>query len=103
MNEDGKRVDEDQAHAGEASHMVGAAAPGQPSDQALPEGWDTVASGTFALYSTPDGGMHLVTDIPGRGVEHKHISGRAFRGMAKLVSGGGPFGRMFRGVANGLD
>lgn len=53
-------------------------------------------AGTFALYQTPDGGFMLVTDIPGRGIEKRHVPGK----MVRLVTSGvgaKMFGNLFGG------
>ena len=54
-------------------------------------------AGTFAIYPRPDGGLELVTDVEGRGIERKTIPGA----LVKMVmSGKGPvggmLGKMFR-------
>ena len=46
---------------------------------AEPEPPTPEVAGTFAIYATPDGGYCLVTDIPGRGVEQRVISGKMVR------------------------
>lgn len=52
-----------------------------------------ILAGTFALYETPDGGMCLVTEVPGRGVEQRIVPGK----LVRLVTSGkglGMFGKM---------
>lgn len=39
-------------------------------------GPELLAGGTFAIYKTPRGGLVLVTEIEGRGVERKSFSPR---------------------------
>lgn len=56
---------------------------------AAPDAPMPVLAGTFALYDTPDGGYVLVTDIPGRGVEHRTFAGKLVRLMT------GRMGRLF--------
>lgn len=51
-------------------------------------------AGTFALYETPDGGFCLVTDVPGRGVEQRIVSGKLVR-MLTSGKGAGMLGKMF--------
>lgn len=53
-----------------------------------------IMAGTFAVYETPDGGFVLVTEIPGRGVEQRVISGKLVR-MVTSGKGAGMLGRIF--------
>lgn len=53
-------------------------------------------AGTFAIYPRPDGGLELVADIEGRGVETRTVPAA----LVKMISSGkGPaakmLGRMF--------
>ena len=50
---------------------------------------DPILAGTFAVYTAPDGGYVLVTDIPGQGVTHKHLPGA----LVRMVTGDGIMGR----------
>lgn len=63
-------------------------AEGEPVDKPQP-----MIAGTFAVYATADGGFCLVTEIPGRGVEQRVISGR----MVRMVTSG-PASKMFGGL-----
>lgn len=50
-------------------------------------------AGTFAIYPTPEGGIVLVTDVEGRGIERRSIPA----GVVKMLNGGGgPVGGMLR-------
>jgi hypothetical protein len=55
-------------------------------------------AGTFALYETPNGGVMLVTDVEGRGVERREFP----PALVKLaMGGGGPMGRTMRKMFGG--
>lgn len=65
-----------------------------PSMTALeqaPDAPEPLIAGTFAIYPRPDGGLELVTDVEGRGVESKTIPAA----LVKMAAGGGgPLGKM---------
>jgi hypothetical protein len=61
-----------------------------------PAGPAPVLAGTFALYHAPDGGLVLVTDVPGRGVETRHVPGKVLR-FVMHGPGSKIFGRLFGG------
>ena len=72
-----------------------------PAAAEQPEAPKPMFAGTFAIYATPDGGLVLVTDVEGRGVEQ-----RAFpAAMVKMLTGtgGGPLGKMARKMFGGPD
>jgi hypothetical protein len=55
-------------------------------------------AGTFALYETPHGGIVLVTDVAGRGVERREFP----PALVKMATGGGGFmGSKLRGMFGG--
>lgn len=73
---------------------------GDPAGVAVPEAPPAapapLIAGTFAIYARPDGGMELVTDVQGRGVERRTVPAAIIKMVA---SGKGPvaglLGRMF--------
>jgi hypothetical protein len=54
-------------------------------------------AGTFAVYQADDGGFVVVTDVAGRGVERRSISGRVIRMVTS-----GPLARTFSGIFGGV-
>ncbi len=64
-----------------------------PPEQPAPAPKEPMMAGTFALYEHESGGIVLVTDIAGRGVETKMIPAM----IVKMVQGGGgPMGATLR-------
>ena len=57
----------------------------------LPDPFEPMIAGTFALYVRPDGGLELVTDVEGRGVEKKTIPAALVKAF---TSGKGPLAGM---------
>ncbi len=47
--------------------------------------------GTFAIYATEQGGLHMITDVEGRGVEHWPVP----PALVKMMSGNSPMSKMF--------
>lgn len=80
------------------SEHCGACNPGQPGTSAVlaAAALAPVIAGTFAIYHRTDGGMELVTDVQGRGVESRTVPAAIIKMVA---SGKGPvaglLGRMF--------
>lgn len=74
--------------------------PAGPPDRAVESkpvtGPAPLAAGTFALYPTGDGGLVLVTDVEGRGVERRAVPGALLRMM-----GAGKMGRLMSGLFGG--
>lgn len=66
-----------------------------PAEETLGEPAPVLA-GTFAVYATPDGGILLVTEIPGRGIERRAVPGKVVR-LATSGVGAKMFGNMFGG------
>ena len=65
-------------------------------DERAPAAPAPLIAGTFAIYPRPDGGLELVTDVQGRGVESRTVPAA----IVKMVSSGkgpvaGLLGRMF--------
>lgn len=60
-----------------------------PGADVAPTGPAPLAAGTFAIYEDGQGGYVLVTDMPGSGVQRKHIPAA----LVKLVTGGGVLSR----------
>lgn len=59
---------------------------------------EPMMAGTFALYETPQGGIVLVTDVAGRGVERREFP----PALVKMAMGGGGFmGSKLRGMFGG--
>lgn len=46
--------------------------------------------GTFAIYTAGEGGLVMVTDVDGRGVEKRKIP----RAVVEIFQGKGPMGKM---------
>jgi hypothetical protein len=66
----------------------------EPAELARP---DPLLAGTFAVYQAPDGGIVLVTEIPGRGVERRVVPGKVIR-LATSGVGAKMFGSLFGGA-----
>jgi len=70
----------------------------EPAPEPIPEppaGPAPIVAGTFAVYADPSGGMVLVTDVAGRGIERRAVPAT----IVRLVTHGdmpGPVGAILR-------
>ena len=60
--------------------------------EVTPVGPRLLAGGTFAIYADPAGGLVLVTDVEGRGIERHAVPA----GLVKMMTGNSPMARMVR-------
>ncbi len=60
--------------------------------EVAPEGPRLLIGGTFAIYADTAGGLVLVTDVEGRGIERHMVPGA----LVKMMTGNSPMARMVR-------